>query len=576
MKEKNMKQLSVATRYILGVLLALYTLPAVLTASGSQQTDSLLAIIGATSEKERLDAYYQICLRANLLNDIEEPLLLFHAYQAEAERQAEVIHETCARSLRLYSYYNNNLTDSLFAHLPTEVAFMKLHKQWKSYYSARSLLVEYYQYEKQLPNALREARAMYQEAIKEKVDYGIGMAAYLIGSCYQTSARYQEAIPFFYKAEQIFIQTNSSEQLHNLYNAMWQAMADLHNYTDILLLVERWDAMWRAYCHDKKYPFESVAQHYNLCLLAKAHALVKTNKLKQARTTLNHATRLMANKPMIPHLQLYKEEALFAEANLQYSIALEFLDKEQELRRHISPTLSDGGACEIRARILYKIGKYQQAANLYKEILLTNDSITHMNLAAQLDNFSTLYNVDQLKHHQQQLTTWLYLALFLFILGALLIAAYCYYKYQMRRKNILLMQRMEQQQLVEQLLVNAKIAAAKEISPDEVLFNKITSLLQDPAVITNPHLERETLAQMLATNGNYIANAIKQHANMKVVEYLNKMRIELACNLIKEQENISLQLLWVNCGFSSRSTFYRNFTEQTGMSPRGYMDALKQ
>ena len=109
-----------------------------------------------------------------------------------------------------------------------------------------------------------------------------------------------------------------------------------------------------------------------------------------------------------------------------------------------------------------------------------------------------------------------------------------------------------------------------------VLFEQINTLLQDTEVIANPSLDREALAQLLETNTTYIVNAIKLGANMKVVAYINRIRIEHACHLIKQEEKHALQVIWASCGFSSRSTFYRVFNEHTGMSPKSYQEASRK
>ena len=97
--------------------------------------------------------------------------------------------------------------------------------------------------------------------------------------------------------------------------------------------------------------------------------------------------------------------------------------------------------------------------------------------------------------------------------------------------------------------------------------------MQDPEIIANSTLDRNVLAKLLDSNSNYIANAIKLGANMKVLEYVNRVRIEHACHLINQKEKLSFQMIGASCGFSSRSTFYRAFNEHTGMTPNGYREA---
>ena len=54
-------------------------------------------------------------------------------------------------------------------------------------------------------------------------------------------------------------------------------------------------------------------------------------------------------------------------------------------------------------------------------------------------------------------------------------------------------------------------------------------------------------------------------------EYLNKCRIERACEMIKRGNKIST--VYSFCGYEDNSTFYRNFVKIIGVSPSKYKTA---
>lgn len=557
-------------------LIMLCFAPLLLVAEPSELSRTELARIDSCTGEAKLKAYADACTQFVLHNNIKEEIILIRAYQNEAIQQRHIAHETQARTLRLYAFYNNSLADSLLAYMPDDLFFMHKHAQWLSYYSCRSLLVERLQHDKRLQSALREAKAMYNDALKQEVDYGIGISAYLIASCYQSMTRHTEAVDFFFKAEQPFRDENSSGQLHNLYGIAWKSLAVLHRYDEVLQLTTRWEAMWRTYCKSNSLELNAVAPYYTVCLLAKAHVYTKTDALTDARTMLDSAQVYAHGQRDITHLLLLKEEALYEEAVANYPRALEHLNEYHRIQMKLNNRLGAIETEEMRARICCKSGNYREAAKIYEVILVNKDSITNLNLAAQLDDLSSIYKVNDLTEQKETVELWRNIAFAICIVLALIIASHLYYRHQLRIKNIAIVQHMELQVEAKHQLAVIKSVAMEEQSPNAILFDQINELLQNPEIIANPSLDREVLAQIVGSNANYVANAIKQHTNMKVLEYINKVRIEHACQVLKQEEKFSFQVIWVSCGFSSRSTFYRIFNEHTGMSPKSYREVVSR
>ena len=551
------------------VLLILCIFPLLLTA----QNNSQFAYIDSCIGEQKLEAYTKACTQAASQNNSKDEFMLLHAYQKEARKQNHMKHETQARTLLLYAFYNNNLSDSLNVYMQDDLSFMKKHAQWVNYYSCRSLLVERMLFDKHLQSALREAKSMYQDALRQDVEYGIGISAYLIASCYQGMNRHEEAIKFFEKSEKPFLEENNSGQLHNLYGMGWQSLAALHRYDEILQLTNRWETMWKSYCKANKLQLSDISSYYTVCLLARAHAYTKTKELVDARISLDSAQVFAHNQRKITRLLLLKEEALYEEAINNYPRALAHLNERLSIQLKLNNRISSIETEEMRARIFSKQYNYQEAAKLYETLIADKDSLTHLNLAAQLDDLSRIYSVDKLKKQNNRMKRMRNIAITICLVLILIIAAYLYFKSQLHAKNITIVKYIEQKKTTLQQL--ALIKDVEVESPESLLFDKITKILQDPEIIACTSLDREVLARMLNTNSTYIANAIKKQANMRVVEYINKVRTEHACLLIKQDEKISFQAVWAICGFNSRPTFYRSFSEHTGMSPNSYREVVK-
>ena len=77
------------------------------------------------------------------------------------------------------------------------------------------------------------------------------------------------------------------------------------------------------------------------------------------------------------------------------------------------------------------------------------------------------------------------------------------------------------------------------------------------------------LAARFRLNASYLSRAFARHTGIHLVEYVNRVRIEKGCMLLKRSGMSILEIaLWV--GYNNISYFNRCFRRITGMSPREY------
>lgn len=511
-------------------------------------------------------------MQAATQNDRDNEFRLLRAYQEEAARQRNVKHDTQARTFRLYAFYNNNLPDSLEAFMDNDLHFMSAHKQWVSYYSCRSLRVERLQYDNKLQSALREARTMYEDATAQNTNYGKGISTYLIGSCYQSMGRNDEASDFFLQAEKDLSEEPNAGQLHNLYSMAWQSLASAGRQDEVLTLTARWETMWKNYCEKNDLQPSDIAPYYMVCLLAKAHGHIAKDNLPEARKELDRAALLAEGQRDIARLLLLKEEALYHEAAGNYRLALEHLNERYRIQIELNNRLSAIETQEMRARLLSKLEQFEEATRIYTDLLPRKDSLTHMDMAAQLDDLGMIYKVDILKQEKERFRLWMIVAFAVCGLFILLLLSYVYYRYRLQRKNQAIRRHIRQQvQSEKQMETLLKKVPEEELMQEDSLFLQIRELLQDAEVLTDPSLDREVLAKRFGTNRTRIAEAIKAGTDgMGVMEYINKLRINYVYTIMESEPKTSVRKLAEQAGFNSYSTFYRIFKECTGMTPEEY------
>ncbi|MBP7583782.1 MAG: helix-turn-helix domain-containing protein [Spirochaetes bacterium] len=82
-------------------------------------------------------------------------------------------------------------------------------------------------------------------------------------------------------------------------------------------------------------------------------------------------------------------------------------------------------------------------------------------------------------------------------------------------------------------------------------------------------ISRESLAEDLGMNPDYLGKLFKQYTGKKISEYLSEVRVKKAVELLRDGDN-SIPNIAFAVGFESLPTFYRVFQKCTGHSPMAY------
>ncbi len=84
------------------------------------------------------------------------------------------------------------------------------------------------------------------------------------------------------------------------------------------------------------------------------------------------------------------------------------------------------------------------------------------------------------------------------------------------------------------------------------------------------------IAQYCNISTAYCSTLFKKLSNTNFKDFLNKYRIEKACELINQNPNIKTKDLCKLVGFNSSNSFIRAFKKELNMPPKGYADFIKQ
>ncbi|OWW04497.1 AraC family transcriptional regulator [Rhizobium sp. R72] len=126
-------------------------------------------------------------------------------------------------------------------------------------------------------------------------------------------------------------------------------------------------------------------------------------------------------------------------------------------------------------------------------------------------------------------------------------------------------------QLVERLTsVNDRVAlTTSDYQPDpsgymSIGTNKALAFIRER--LTEPFCETD-LAAIAGQTPSAFSRSFRKHTGFSVVQYVNRLRINLACQLLMSSEDMPVIDICYASGFNNLSNFNRHFLAQKGMPP---------
>ncbi|MDO5395640.1 MAG: helix-turn-helix transcriptional regulator [Bacteroidales bacterium] len=98
---------------------------------------------------------------------------------------------------------------------------------------------------------------------------------------------------------------------------------------------------------------------------------------------------------------------------------------------------------------------------------------------------------------------------------------------------------------------------------------RIERLFREEKIFLNPNLKISDIAGAVGSNRTYVSAYFNREASSSFYDYVNGLRIEYACRLLKETE-LSVKIIASESGYNSPQAFIRVFTKFKGCSPSKY------
>lgn len=233
------------------------------------------------------------------------------------------------------------------------------------------------------------------------------------------------------------------------------------------------------------------------------------------------------------------------------------------------------------------LGNPTEALKFHKRHQEISDSVYQLEKERAIKELTIKYDVDkkenELEHKGQILRmeskkNTIY-AIASAVLAVLLLVVFVMYKKQRNLYKAIALQNKNALRQNELLRDSVK-ADPKPADPsldvqDEAqvrLFRKVCRVMELEKLYTDPDLTRDSLARTLETNRSYLSAAINKNAGVAFSQFINGYRIQEAVRILSDgkKRDYPLKAIAQDVGFSSMTTFYKQFQTTMGMTPSAY------
>ena len=530
--------------------------------------------------EQLLQAYRYLCRLAAAEDNMGYELHCIREYLAEALRQKDNEAEAQARVTQLYCYYNYEMTDSIKHYLPEVVSSMKRNGTWDYYYNAWNILIESYISEDKLQTALLEAQKMYADALSRKSNYGLGFSTYGMACIYQTMGRFKEAEKTIEESIVALSKEDEISQLLSAYNVLGEILDGLGKYDKLRVKSTEWKGIIDKYKQEalKKGYTPLLNGRYLYCTLAAAIAELETGHYDRAKGLLQQAEKYAEGRKAVARFKLLQVKARYYAAIKQYDQAIACNNENMGIITAAGDSVSLLTVQIQQADLYTEAGRYKEAAEMYRVVIPHKDKLRNTELANQLDELRTIFEVDKLTLRNEVITTRLYLSLIIVALLLVAVILYIIYTRRLRRKNRILYDSFLLYRKAESdMETAARLVPEEELDHEGRIYRLLCNLMQNEKIYKNADLNRDTLSKQLGTNAVYITNAVRKYADGATVnEFINSYRLRHAASMLTDNPDMNINEVEYISGFNSRTTFNRCFRTFFGMSPSEYKAISKE
>lgn len=367
------------------------------------EADEIRRDLSHLKDSARLSALAKLYEISMETDDYEEQWQCLNDYLLEARCQGNV-KETCdAIMMRTLLFYNNDQNDSVYKYTPDDLRFLADNKSWVQYYRVWYYLANTYVYAGSVTIGLQEAEKMYSDAKMRKNEMGMGLAYSVMGNAYFNMNNMEEASDACQKGINYMMKIHPVPMdLALLFSSQCDVLETIGDYHRLQQLTLQWKDYLTQMLVDWNVTENHVgtmplwAYYYIGC----AQAAIGLGNLDIAEKMLEEARKKIVSEEEEAYRSWLYYCSRLSLLKGNESEALDYNNHLMQLMDGVDDQAEKVRFKQQRAELMVRLNRNEEAAELYREMYLINDSINRHESKRQLAEMNTIFHVDELKMKQ--------------------------------------------------------------------------------------------------------------------------------------------------------------------------------
>ena len=243
------------------------------------------------------------------------------------------------------------------------------------------------------------------------------------------------------------------------------------------------------------------------------------------------------------------------------------------------------------AEVYWKMGRSNQAAVLYEQVLEIQDTLKTRKAKNTAQELAAIYHdkeQDQMimqQHAENTRQRYLLFSVLAVLIAVTVLAVIIIRKNRIiSRKNRVLAQQIADALKFRELYMKEKethdpkvVSSEQNTLSDEQLFQYINEVVIRERLFLDPKFERQTIMERFNLSKERVGAVFtKGSGHAKLSNYVQQLRLDYAAKQLIEQPEKSIVQIASECGFSSNTYFSDRFRKRFGMSPTDFRKASSE
>ncbi len=407
---------------------------------------------------------------------------------------------------------------------------------------------------------------------------GVVVCNYCKGELYQNNKAYEQAIPYFEKAQSISLQINDSKQqaialaylgeTYALKKELLAAERIFSELTDLCVRTNNKDGMARAY---KGLGLMALGQGTLEVGLEYYHKAL--NCYHQINDKLNIAAVLDKIGDAYAASGNINEAIKFSEMALSVADSNEIVFQQQVFLKKLTGYYNVVGST---AKVLETQRKY---------ILLQDQERSKNALVIQREYELELLRKDKVAQeeliHKQNILIVAAVAVVVVFLVLFVLIVLKNRRLKESYQHLFasgIELKKNKEELLEIKIQTKYVGSTLRDEKQEALLQDFNRLMNEQKVYLQSDLSLDTLAKQMNSNRTYLSQVLNDHFNNSFSNLINEYRVREAQNMLLDPANkvFTIEAIAVRVGFNSKSTFNHVFKKTTGLTPSLFIEMKEQ